>query len=296
MKFYRGRFAPSPSGPLHIGSLLTAVGSWCDARSKGGEWLLRIDDLDPPRVRKGAINSILKTLERFGLFWDRDIVYQSRRTEAYTEAMNTLKIARRTYFCTCSRKDIIRNSRFMGIDGPIYSGTCRNTTPEKKPAATRFRLQQDSIKFTDNLQGLIEAKAKTEVGDFVLQRADEVFSYHLANVIDDHSMGITDVIRGADLLPSTLKQICITDALKFHPTNYLHLPLVVNSRGEKLSKQNSDNPVDILAPSPTVWRILNKLNQSPPSELNGCTLADILQWAAHNWDRKLLPPVSKLKL
>ena len=296
MTGYRGRFAPSPSGMLHIGSLLTAIGSWCDARSRNGKWLLRIDDLDPPRIKKGALDSILKTLDRLGLFWDEDIVYQSSRAEAYSDALNSLHKFQKTYSCICSRKDIIRNSKFLGVDGPVYIGTCRDIITKVKPAASRIRVDQNSINFIDVLHGLVEANVSTEVGDFVLQRADKVFSYHLANVVDDNFMGITDVVRGADLLPSTSKQVCIIKSLGLAQPNYLHLPIAINNKGKKLSKKNHDGSVDLEKPSIVIWEILKLLNQDPPLELNGCHLNDILRWATYNWSRETLPSVKTIKV
>src|SRR5581483_7311202 len=267
MSRYRGRFAPTPSGPLHFGSMVAAVGSFCDARAQHGVWQLRIDDLDPPRVAKGAIEFILRTLEAFALEWDGHVVYQGERAAAYHAALHKLRQTGRVFPCACSRKEV-SDPGVAGLEGPIYPGTCRGGLPAGRPArASRLQVDEESIGFDDALQGRVSQRLSRDAGDFVLYRADRVFSYHLACVVDDAEQGVTHVVRGADLIDSTPRQILIQRLLRLPTPQYLHLPVAVDAYGEKLSKQTLAQPVDTQAPAATICAALRFLGQAPPKEL-----------------------------
>ena len=302
---YRGRFAPSPTGPLHFGSLVAAVGSYLDAKHQQGKWLLRIEDLDTPRTVKGAADEILSTLEAYGLHWDEGIIYQSQRTAAYQEAFHRLKKTDAIYPCACSRKEIA-DSALHGIDGQIYPGTCRNGIPHgREGRAWRVRTDiQQPVRpkppveghtgfdwlssngvtvFNDALQGHITQHLENEVGDFVVLRADGLFAYQLAVVVDDAVQGITDVVRGTDLLYSTPRQIYLQRLLGLNTPAYMHLPVVVNAQGEKLSKQTLAQPVVENNAVSTLFDALVFLRQQPPAELQLSTIKQILAWAIANW-------------
>jgi len=286
---YRGRFAPSPSGALHIGSLLTAVASFLDARSRGGEWLLRMEDLDPPREVAGAADGILRTLERFGLYWDGEVLYQSRRGEAYRHTLEELRKAGLVYPCACTRREI-RAGATDGDAEPVYPGTCRSGLPPgRKARALRLRVEDISIGFSDRLQGRIDERLATQVGDFILRRADGLFAYQLAVVVDDAMQGVSDIVRGADLLDSTARQIFLQRALGLHTPRYLHLPVVVNGRGEKLSKQTGARAVDPEPPRPLLNGVLELLGQDVPAELADASLEEFWRWAADNWKPERIP-------
>ncbi|MEO1767141.1 tRNA glutamyl-Q(34) synthetase GluQRS [Thiobacter aerophilum] len=288
-KRYRGRFAPSPSGPLHFGSLITAVGSYLDARSRGGEWCLRIDDLDPPRVIPGATDAILRTLEAYGFQWDGPVVFQSARTEAYAAAFATLQRLGVIYACGCSRREIADS--IVGLPGAsIYPGTCRGGLgPGKTARAFRVRTEGARIAFEDRLQGLIAVDLARETGDFIVLRADGPFAYQLAVVVDDAELGITDVVRGADLLDSTPRQIHLQRLLGLATPRYLHLPVVVNALGEKLSKQTLAPPLDLARPAPVLVAALAFLGQVAPAELAYADVAEVWRWALAYWDPARLP-------
>lgn len=247
---YRGRFAPTPSGPLHFGSLVAALASYLAARSHDGKWLLRIEDVDPPRIVAGASAGILRTLAAHGFEWDDGVMYQSHRSEAYREALVRLIGMGRAYACVCSRKRLAEQAE-PGVDGPVYPGTCRGRYADAA-GATRFLLPEQRVVFHDALLGRVACDVTRECGDFVLQRADGVFSYQLAVVVDDAEQGITHVVRGADLLTSTPRQIVLQQALGYPTPAYTHLPVVLNSRGEKLSKQTLAAPLDDADPLPAL--------------------------------------------
>ena len=280
---YRGRFAPSPTGPLHFGSLVAAVGSYLDAKHHQGKWLVRIEDLDTPRVVKGAADDILCTLEVYGLHWDEDIIYQSQRTAAYEEAFHRLEEAGKVYPCACSRKEIADSALQHG-DELVYPGTCSNGIAQGKTArAWRVRVNDATINFTDRLQGNISQDLAAEAGDFVVLRADGLFAYQLAVVVDDAAQGITDVVRGADLLNSTPRQIYLQRQLGLATLAYMHLPVAVNAQGEKLSKQTLARPVGKNSAGSTLFDVLEFLHQRPPAELRLRTNEQILAWAIANW-------------
>jgi len=238
-----GRFAPSPTGPLHLGSLVAALGSYLFAKRDHGRWLVRMEDLDAPRVVPGAAQEILATLQRYGLQWDGDVVYQSMRTALYESALDRLRAKNLVYDCGCSRAELQRAAS-APVDGEtIYPGTCRNGLPPGRvPRAIRFRASDEEIVFDDRLCGRIEAKAD----DFVVRRADGVFAYQLAVVVDDAEQGVTQVVRGRDLLASTPRQIALQRALGYPTPEYAHLPLVLNADGSKLGKRDGALPLPTL--------------------------------------------------
>ena len=269
-----GRFAPSPSGPLHFGSLVAALASWLDARASGGRWLVRIEDLDRPRVQPGAADDILRTLERLGLYWDGEVVFQSRRTSRYEAALSRL---RETYLCGCSRREIADSAVNLAADGAqVYPGTCRAGVPAGRPArALRVRVG-GMVSFVDRVQGPLSQDLEREVGDFVLRRGDGQFAYQLAVVVDDAGQEISDVVRGADLLESTPRQIYLQRLLGFLTPRYLHVPVAIDAEGSKLSKHGGARPID----AGDLRRALRFLGQ-PPSE----TLAE----AVAGWNPALIP-------
>ncbi|MGH8278042.1 MAG: tRNA glutamyl-Q(34) synthetase GluQRS [Gammaproteobacteria bacterium] len=281
---YQGRFAPSPTGPLHFGSLVTALGSYLDARAHHGRWRVRIEDLDPPREPPGAADAILRCLESCALLWDGAVVYQHTRRAAYRDALALIVARGRAYPCACSRREIA-DSGLAGLEGPVYPGTCRHGLPAGKTARVmRVRVPVDStIGFADILQGDLQQQLAREVGDFVLQRAEGYFAYQLAVVVDDAFEQITHVVRGADLLLSTPRQIYLQQLLGLPTPVYMHLPVVVNPAGEKLSKQTGAVPVDAAQASAVLFRALEFLRQSPPPELHGESPGALLHWAVQHW-------------
>ncbi len=268
---YRGRFAPSPTGPLHFGSLVAAVCSWLDARAHGGEWLVRIEDVDEPRCRPHWGDEILRTLERLGLLWDGGVVWQSRRKEVYREALERLKRAGLAYPCACSRREA----------GGRYSGRCRNGLPEGAVArAWRFLARPGRVGFPDRWQGWFEQDVEAEAGDFILLRADGCFAYQLAVVVDDAGQGVTHVVRGADLLDSTPRQILLQKALGLPQPLYLHHPVAVDGAGRKLSKQNRAPALDPSRDCGNLRAALAFLGLPAPAELGPDVL---LPWSVARW-------------
>ncbi|MBI5612948.1 MAG: tRNA glutamyl-Q(34) synthetase GluQRS [Gammaproteobacteria bacterium] len=278
---YRGRFAPSPTGPLHFGSLVAALASYLQAKAQGGEWLVRIEDIDPPREAAGASDDILRTLEALGFEWDGEIVYQSRRTEAYRAALDRLQTGGALYGCACTRKEI-SDSSVQGIEGPVYPGTCRaGPAPGRSARALRVHTAGALIEFDDRWQGAIRRDLETEFGDFVVRRADGLFAYQLAVTVDDAAQGISEVVRGADLLESTPRQIHLQNLLGLATPGYAHLPVAVNAQGEKLSKQTAATPVTTKNPLPVLLQALAFLDQAPPAGLGN--LGEFWSWAIGNW-------------
>lgn len=283
---YRGRFAPTPSGPLHLGSVVAALGSYLEARIRDGEWHVRIDDLDAPRVVLGAADDILRCLERLGFEWDGPVLYQSRRTPAYHAALHRLCASGLVYPCACSRKEIAEHAR-MGVEGPIYPGTCREGMPTGRAArALRLRTQGARVAFDDGVLGAQVHDIEHEAGDFVLYRADGVFSFHLASAVDDAELAMTDVVRGADLLESSARQIHLMRLLGLPVPRYAHLPVVVNERGEKLSKQTHAAAIDAGESGAVLYEALRFLGQAPPGTLRDAGAPDIWQWALTHWNLK----------
>ena len=292
---YRGRFAPSPTGPLHFGSLVAALASYCDARAVGGQWLLRIEDVDAPRAREGAEGQILAALERYGFAWDGGIARQSDRTPLYAEALARLRAVGHAYACACTRREL--EIAPLGIAGErVYPGTCREGIPPSRGArrqrAWRVRVADARFECNDRLQGTQRQALARDVGDFVVKRADGLFAYQLAVVVDDAEQGITDVVRGADLLSSTPRQVMLQMLLGLPTPSYLHVPVAINAAGEKLSKQTRaaalpDSPLPTLL---AAWRFLG---QEPPADTPG-DVAEFWRWAHAAWKVSQLPPVSML--
>jgi glutamyl-Q tRNA(Asp) synthetase len=277
-----GRFAPSPTGPLHFGSLVAAVGSYLDARQRGGEWLLRMEDLDPPREVPGAAESILGTMEAFGLHWDGPVLYQSMRHEAYRGALEQLREAGSAFDCGCTRREV-SEAGVPGADGPIYPGTCRNGLPPgRAPRAVRLLARPGIIEFTDRQRGSIRQDVSREVGDFVIRRADGLYAYQLAVVVDDAFQGITHVVRGVDLLDSTARQIMLQRLLGLPTPRYLHHPLVLTPEGAKLSKQTHAPAVDNEDPVPTLTRALGFLGQTVAQPADFKTPEEVLNHILDN--------------
>jgi len=269
--------------------MVAAVGSFLDARSRGGTWLVRIDDLDPPRAVPGANDAILRCLDAFGMHWDGTVAYQSVRNDAYHAALHQLRQSGRTYPCACSRKEI-SDAGLAGAEGAVYPGTCRQGLAARREArALRVRTDAAAIEFDDGLQGHVRQALEAEIGDFVVYRADHVFAYHLACAVDDAEQGITDVVRGADLIASTPRQIYLQTLLGLPTPAYLHLPVAVNGTGEKLSKQTRAPAVDRAHRGAVLDRVLRFLGHAPPSGLAGAGIAGLWQWAVTNWQRERLP-------
>lgn len=276
-----GRFAPSPTGDLHFGSLVSAVGSYLEAKCTDGLWLLRVEDIDPPREIVGSAKRIIDDLHRLGLDPDGPVLYQSSRLDAYQDAINRLLEKGLAYPCACSRKDLPETG--------IYGGTCRNGIPAgKKPRSIRFRVDPGVCVFDDLLQGLVSDSPAEVGGDFIIRRADGLFAYQLAVVVDDNFQGVTQVVRGADLLDSTSRQILLQEALGLDTPVYMHLPVAISPDGKKLSKQTRTDPVKHQEPASAVRQALHFLGQNPPPEL---LLNDLWKWALEHWNNKLIPRV-----
>lgn len=286
MTGYRGRFAPTPSGALHFGSLIAALASFLDARHAGGEWLVRIEDIDPPRCPAGAADTILRQLEVFGLHWDGPVLWQHDRNPAYAAALERLQALGLAYPCSCSRK--------QWRDHPIYPGWCRTGVCNPgKPVAWRLRsdLGLRPVAWQDRLFGE-QRFDPAELGDVVLQRKDGLWAYQLAVVVDDADQGISDVVRGFDLLDNTPWQRQLQHALELPEPRYLHLPLIVNREGQKLSKQNLAPalPLEDAAVRPLLHRALAALDQDPPYELRSAPVSEQLAWAVPRWEPHRIHP------
>jgi glutamyl-Q tRNA(Asp) synthetase len=282
---YRGRFAPSPTGPLHFGSLVAAVASYADARHHGGAWLVRIEDVDTPRSVSGAADDILRTLAACGMHADGEIVYQSRRSDAYHAVLQQLREQKQVYACACSRREIA-DSGLRGIEGPVYPGTCRAGIGDKAAHAWRIDTRGAVIAFDDAAQGRITQNIERDIGDFVLYRADQIYAYQLAVVVDDAAQGVTDIVRGADLLDSTPRQIYLQQRLGLPTPRYLHLPVAVNAAGEKLSKQTCAPAVNVNNALPALSAALRFLGQQPP---DFASVSELWTWAIAHWDRGRIP-------
>ena len=280
---YRGRFAPSPTGPLHFGSLVAAVASYLQARQHHGQWLLRMEDLDRPREMAGAADDILRTLQAFGFEWDGAVLYQSRRDDAYAAALAGLQDAGLVYGCACTRREIA-DSAVHGIDGPVYPGTCRNgLLTGRSPRAWRLVTEDRVIDFDDAIQGRLSQNLQRDIGDFVLKRADGLYAYQLAVVVDDAEQGITDIVRGADLLDSTPRQIYLQQALGCATPTYAHVPVATNASGEKLSKQTLAAALDQHQAVALLWQALHFLGQQPEPALREADLDAVWAWAHAHW-------------
>ncbi|WAH54025.1 tRNA glutamyl-Q(34) synthetase GluQRS [Pseudescherichia vulneris] len=279
---YIGRFAPSPSGELHFGSLIAALGSYLQARAQQGTWRVRIEDIDPPREVPGAADTILRQLDHYGLHWDGEVLWQSQRHEAYREALNDLRQRGLSYYCTCTR------ARIQSIGG-VYDGHCRQRNNGPENAALRLWQHQPVLHFHDRLRGDLYADEALAREDFIIHRRDGLFAYNLAVVVDDNFQGVTEIVRGADLIAPTVRQISLYQQLGWQPPDYVHLPLALNSDGNKLSKQNHAPPLPEGDPRPVLIRALQFLNQDVTSNWQDLPTAALLQHAVENWDLSRVP-------
>ncbi|AZC33461.1 Glutamyl-Q tRNA(Asp) synthetase [Pseudomonas chlororaphis subsp. piscium] len=279
---YTGRFAPTPSGHLHFGSLVAALASYLDARAVGGRWLVRMEDLDPPREEPGAQAAILKALESYGFEWDGEMVRQSDRHAAYAEVLNRLFNQGLAYACTCSRKQL---EPYHGI----YPGLCRNAGHGQEDAAIRLRVPELEYRFTDRVQGEFRQHLGRNVGDFVIRRRDGLYAYQLAVVLDDAWQGVTDIVRGADLLDSTPRQLYLQELLGLPQPRYLHVPLITQPDGHKLGKSYRSPPLAADQATPLLLRALRALGQKTDSEMVHASPREVLTWGIEHWDALLIP-------
>lgn len=286
---YIGRFAPSPSGPLHFGSLVAALGSFLQARSQGGRWLVRIEDIDPPREMAGASSLILHTLEAHGLHWDGEVMFQSRRHGRYDEIIEGLYRAGALYWCRCTRREIMAG-------GGFYNGHCRALGLGAQGCAARLRQHHPVYHFEDALQGRISVPVELAREDFIIRRRDGLYAYNLAVVVDDMDSGITEIVRGADLLEPTVRQIALYQTLGAHVPDWVHLPLAVLADGNKLSKQNHAPALAMDEVRPALWQALAFLGQCPPSELAACVVPEIIAWGMAHWRLDRIPRQQKVVL
>ncbi len=275
-----GRFAPSPTGPLHFGSLVAAVGSYLPARKAQGRWLLRIEDLDPPRVIPGAADAMLLLLEKLGFEWDGQVVYQSQRTERYRQILQQLDEQNLVFACSCSRREILASAPHTGEEGPVYPGTCRKGPIGNRPErAIRLQVPDEVVSYSDGVFGRQSQNLQRAVGDFTLCRADGLFAYQLAVVVDDLDSGVTQVVRGADLLSSTPRQIFLYRCLQQAAIEYCHLPLALGNNAKKLSKRHgSFGLITSENGGRAIWQALNFLGQNPPAAIKDASPAELLAW------------------
>lgn len=285
---YRGRFAPSPSGPLHFGSLIAAVGSYLQAKSQQGQWLVRMEDIDSPRMQAGAADGILRTLERYQLLWDGDVWVQSHRLERYQQVLELLKQQQLTYACNCNR------SRIQSLPHG-YDGFCRDKQLTEGSLAWRLKAPATATVFTDQLAGDVHIPASLAAEDYILRRRDGLFAYQLVVVVDDLDQGITEVVRGADLIDLTTRQQALFQLLGAAAPGYLHLPLAVAEPGFKLSKQNHAPAVENWPVSDTLTAVLRFLGHPPPPELAGANAKELLAWASVNWQIRQIPTQNEQK-
>lgn len=297
---YRGRFAPSPSGLLHFGSLIAALASFLDAKSfindkgESGKWLVRIEDIDPPREQAGASDAILKTLEAYGLHWDETELYQSNQSSYYREILASLSSKKLSYHCQCTR------AKIKAIGG-IYQGHCRTKNIAAEGSAIRLVNQYGAYQFDDLFQGSVDCDKALAEEDFIIHRKDGLFAYQLAVVADDIAQGITHVVRGCDLLEPTARQLTLfstlnDNILKCHTPIFGHIPLAITHDGYKLSKQNKATAIDNTKPQPALMAALNFLGQQPPPELAHNSVNEIIAWAIANWQREQVPNTTEINI
>lgn len=284
---YVGRFAPSPSGPLHFGSLVAALGSFLQARAQQGRWLVRIEDIDPPREMPGAADLILTTLEAHGLGWDGEVMFQSARHGRYDEIIDQLYRAGDLYWCHCTRREIM-------AAGGFYNGHCRALGLTAEGCAARLRQHHPVYRFEDALQGEITVPAALAEEDFIVRRRDGLYAYNLAVVVDDMDSGITEIVRGADLLEPTVRQIALYQTLGAEVPAWVHLPLAVQADGNKLSKQNHAPALSQDEVRPALWQALYFLGQCPPPELMASRIDEIIGWGIAHWQLARVPRQQKI--
>lgn len=280
MTSYVGRFAPSPSGPLHFGSLVAALGSYFQAKANHGSWLVRIEDLDPPREMPGATQAILEALQAYQLHWDGEVVYQSQRHHLYQAQIDTWLENGDAYYCQCTRKQIKQH-------GGFYPGTCRDKN--LKEGAIRLKMTKPIASFFDLKHGTIQIPEQLVNEDFIIKRRDGLFAYNLAVVLDDIDQGVTEVVRGADLIEPTGRQISLYQILGQPEVSYLHLPLAIDDNGNKLSKQNHATAIDIDNPKPALLKAMTFLGFDIPEEIRASDIKNILRWGSENWQLEQLP-------
>lgn len=294
-KHYRGRFAPSPTGPLHFGSLVAALASYLEARSHNGEWLLRMEDVDELRTVPQADSHILFALEAHGLHWDGQVLYQTERKELYLAALQQLRAREQVYACDCSRRQL-HQSAPMGAYGHVYPGTCRSRRLPDRPGESALRVitTDTDIQFRDQVMGRYGQNMADDIGDFIIRRRDGLFAYQLAVVVDDQDQGITHIVRGSDLLDSTPRQIYLQQSLGYTQPVYAHLPVAVNTAGDKLSKQTGATALDNGHAPANLVRALRFLGQQPDTELADADVEAVLDWARANWALHNVPDREKL--
>ncbi len=277
MMSYTGRFAPSPSGPLHFGSLIAALGSYFQAKAQQGKWLVRIEDLDPPREMPGAADLILRTLDAYQLHWDGEVVYQSQRHERYQAQIEQWLGSYQAYYCQCTRKQV----KAMG---GFYNGTCRHRLLDnQKECAVRLTMTHPVYCFDDQKHGQLSIPSQLADEDFIIKRRDGLFAYNLAVVLDDIDQGVTEVVRGADLIEPTGRQISMYKVLGVPPISYLHLPLALDKNGHKLSKQNHAPAIDNCKPKPALIEAMRFLGFELPKEIEQANVPEIIEWGVSNW-------------
>lgn len=285
---YIGRFAPSPTGPLHFGSLLAALASYLDAKSHNGQWLIRIEDLDPPREMPQAKDLILRALDIYGLHSDQEIIFQSQRNKIYQQALDQLASSHNIFSCRCSRKQLEGNK---GIHFGLCTCDIANLSDPKAPFAWRFNSvkftdqhKSSTVNFNDQIQGYFQQSIPDDIGDFVVKRKDLLWAYQLAMVVDDYQQGITHVVRGIDLIDSTVRQNMLQHALDYKQPEYAHIPIACADNGQKLSKQNLAPALDLENPSLNIWRALSWLRQEPPKSLLQASVKELLTWGIAHWN------------
>ena len=288
---YKGRFAPSPTGPVHFGTLVAAVGSYLQAKKNNGDWLIRMEDVDITRKIEGADTDILNTLEAFGFEWQGEVIYQSKQNSHYQQALNQLISQSLIFPCVCSRKQLAE------FDSDIYPGHCRHRNlAEKNEHALRVRAKNIGIEFNDIVMGKQKQNIEQQCGDFIIKRRDGLFAYQLAVVVDDALQNITEVVRGADLLDSTARQIYLQQLLVYPTPDYCHLPLAVDAGGNKISKSEGATKVDIKNREELICNVLKFLNQEPPADLSASHINDIWKWAIDHWNINLVATTKNIPL
>lgn len=286
---YIGRFAPSPSGPLHFGSLVAALASYLDAHANNGHWLVRMEDIDPPREQPGAADLIFKTLETYGMHWHGTALYQSTRTDIYQAILDVMLAKGQLYPCTCTRK------KLAGKNG-VYPGYCRNKTvlPDK-PFSLRLKCPSTEFSFDDQIQGS-QTFNLGELGDFILKRKDGLYAYQLAVCVDDEYQGVTHIVRGYDLIDSTPRQLHLQNVLGYRHPVYSHIPVITLADGNKLSKQNHAPAIPVDEPRPALIQALKALGMQPDNDLSASSVEDILRWGSSHWQPKAIPATGGIEL